>query len=74
MPLLEVPQTLPERIEYLLHPVVDFETAHAPLSEDRAVAWQELLEQLSAWARDPEQLSDQAIEAPSGRMLRLATE
>ena len=72
MPVLEVPQTLPERIEYLLHPVVDFEMAHAPLSETHAMAWQELLEQLSAWARDPEQLSDEEIAAPSGRMLRLA--
>jgi hypothetical protein len=72
MPVLEVPQTLPERIEYLLHPVVDFETAHAPLSETHAVAWQERLDQLSAWSRDPEQLSDEAIEAPSRHMLGLA--
>jgi len=72
MPVLEVPQTLPERIEYLLHPVVEFETAHAPLSETHAMAWQELLEQLSAWVRDPEQLRDEEIAAPSSRMLRLA--
>lgn len=72
MPVLEVPQTLPERIAYLLHPVMELETAHAPLSETHAVAWQELIVQLSAWARDPQQLSDEDIEAPSGRMLQLA--
>lgn len=37
MPVLEVPQALPERIEYLLHPVVAFETAHAPLSENGSI-------------------------------------
>ena len=72
MPVLEVPQTLPERIDYLLHPVVDLETGHAPISGTDAVAWQEVIEQLAAWARDPEQLSDEGIEAPSDRMLRLA--
>jgi hypothetical protein len=72
MPVLEVPQTLPERIEYLLHPVVELDTAHTPLSGTYAVAWQELIEQLSAWARDPQQLSDEHVEAPSGRMIQLA--
>jgi hypothetical protein len=72
MPVLEVPQTLPERIEYLLHPVVELETVRAPLSEIHAGPWQEVFEQLAAWARDPDQLSDEDIEAPSGRMIQLA--
>lgn len=72
MPVLEVPRTLPERIEYLLHPVVELETPHAPLSQANAGAWQERIEQLAAWARDPQQLSDEDIVAPSGRMIQLA--
>jgi hypothetical protein len=72
MPALEVPQTLPDRIAYLLHSVVEFETPHAPLSEIHLVAWQELIAQLSAWARDPQQLRDEDIEPPSNRMIQLA--
>jgi hypothetical protein len=69
---LEVPQTLPDKISYLLHSVVELEAAHAPLSETHLIAWQEVAKQLSAWARDPQQLGDDEIEPPSDRTIRLA--
>ena len=72
MTVLEVPQTLPERIEYLLHPVVELERPTRRYLKPTPWPWQNCFEQLAAWARDPEQLSDEDIEAPSGRMLRLA--
>ena len=72
MPALEVPQTLPDRIAYLLHSVVDFETARAPLSATQLVAWQQVIAKLTAWARDPEQLRDEDIEPPSDGMVQLA--
>ncbi|NUQ66298.1 MAG: hypothetical protein HUU20_27875 [Pirellulales bacterium] len=44
-----------------------------PLSDAQRAAWQEwIAAQLSVWARDPQQLGDDGIEAPSGAMVRFA--
>ena len=64
MKVLDFPQTLPERIDYLLQPVVRRPTARESLPEAEVAAWQELIDnQFSSWARDAEQLSDDGIEA-----------
>jgi hypothetical protein len=73
MKVLDFPQTLPERIAYLLEPVLTRQTPRELLSEAERVPWQELMEkQLSSWARNPEQLGDEGIVAPSGGMVQLA--
>ena len=73
MKVLEFPQTLAERIDYLLQAVVARPTTRDTLPEAEIAAWQELMdEQFSSWAKDPEQLSDDGIEAPSVAMVQLA--
>ena len=73
MKVLDFPQTLPERIDYLLQPIVTRPTANEVLREAEIAAWQELIDkQFSSWARDPEQLSDDCIEAPSNGVVQLA--
>ncbi len=73
MKVLDFPQTLPERIDYLLQPVVTRPMANELLSKAEITAWQELIDkQFSSWARDPEQLSDDGIEAPSAGIVQLA--
>ena len=73
MKVLEVPQTLPEKIDYLLQPVLPREAKRRPLSQAEIAAWREIIDnRLSAWARDPQQLADEGIEAPGVPMLQLA--
>jgi hypothetical protein len=73
MQVLEIPQTLPERIHYLLQPVLLPQAARGSVSEAERTAWQELIDkQLSAWARDPHQLADEGVEAPSPATIQLA--
>ena len=73
MKVLDFPQTLPERIDYLLQPVVTRSASREVLPEAEVKAWQELMDgQLSSWARDPEQLSDDGIEAPCVGTVQLA--
>ena len=73
MKVLDFPQTLPERIDYLLQPVVTRPATRKRLGEAEIAAWQELTDkQFSSWVRDPEQLSDDGVEAPSVGMVQLA--
>jgi hypothetical protein len=73
MKVLEFPQTLAEKIDYLLQPVVTRPRAHELLSDAEIAAWQELIgKQFSSWARDPQQLGDDGIEAPSAETVQLA--
>lgn len=73
MKLLDFPETLPEKIEYLLQPLLTLQAARVPLSDAQRAAWQEwIADHLSVWARDPQQLGDDGIEAPSGAMIRFA--
>ena len=73
MKVLDFPQTLPERIDYLLQPVVIRPTARELLPAAEIAAWQDLMDkQFSSWASDPEQLGDDGIEAPSVEIVRLA--
>lgn len=50
---------------------MEFETAHAALSETQLLAWQQVIAQLAAWSRDPEPLRDEDLEPPSDRMIQL---
>ena len=74
MKVLEFPQTLPEKIDYLLQPVVMRPAARELLSSAEVAAWQELIDkQFASWASDPQQLSDDGLEAPSVGTVQLAT-
>ncbi len=73
MKVLEFPQTLPERIDYLLQPVVMRPAARELLSNVEIAAWQELIDkQFASWASDPDQLSDDGLEVPSVGIIKLA--
>lgn len=73
MKVLDLPQTLPDRIDYLLQPVMTRPVGREALSEAESAAWRELLEnQLALWAIAPEQLSDEGVEAPSKAVIQLA--
>ena len=73
MNVLELPQSLPEKIDYLLQPVLPRRTQREALSEAKIAAWREIIDdRLSAWARDPEQLADEGIVPPSAAMFQLA--
>jgi hypothetical protein len=64
---------LPDKIDYLLQPVLARPTQREPLSESEKAAWHELIsQQLASWSRDPEQLGDDGVVAPTVGIIALA--
>ena len=73
MKVLDVPRSLPERVDYLLPPVVVRPGPRERELQAETAAWRELIEgRLSSWAKDPGQLGDEGIQAPSASMVELA--
>ena len=73
MTVLEFPQTLPDRVDYLLQPVVTRPATEQALAAAEIAEWREFIDgQLTSWASDPGQLSDDGVVAPSAELVQLA--
>jgi hypothetical protein len=72
MKLLELPQTLSEKIERLLQPILAANGLTGPSGADEKSAWQTVVQQLVEWKRDPQQLADEGVEPPTAGLLEAA--
>ena len=72
MILLELPQTLSEKIERLLQPILAVDGFARPGGPEEKAAWQAVLERLADWRRDPQQLADEGVEPPTEGLLEAA--
>jgi hypothetical protein len=73
MKLLELPHTLSEKIDRLLQPILASGPVTGSAGEEQHNGWQAIVEQLCRWTRDPAQLSDEEVEAPTSEVLAMAT-
>ena len=74
MKLLELPRKLPEKIDRLLRPILEARSAHGRFADDAEDAWRTVLDQFADWQRDPDQLADEGVEAPTSDVLAVANE
>jgi hypothetical protein len=72
MKLLELPQTLSEKIERLLQPILAADGLTGPSGADERAAWQIVVHQLADWRRDPRGLADEGVEPPTARLIEAA--
>ena len=73
MKLLELPHTLSGKIERLLRPILEARSVDEPISDNAEDGWRTVLEQLGDWQRDPDQLADEGVEAPTSEVLDVAS-
>jgi hypothetical protein len=72
MKMLEIPATVPERVQFLLQPmVVESERRNGhQLTESARLAWQRIIDgTLGEWQRDLSQLDDEGLEPPAREIL-----
>ena len=73
MKLLETAVAPPDRLEYLVRGIVQDEPG-IRLTPQQDADWQELMDTLVDWARDPGDLEDEGVEPPDSSTIKLASE
>jgi hypothetical protein len=74
MKLVELPDTLAEKVGYLIRPVVQANDAGHDRNESRDLQsrWQPVFEQLASWREDPGQVSDEGVLTPPNALVARA--